>query len=133
MTTAPHPGGLHTDIGGRMHQMAATALEFLYGRVSLLQWELAQERTRLMVLLRQTLLAALFILLSAQLLAVLLVAVAWNTPWRLHVIGALLAITVAGSIRLVLSLRAKGREEPQLFASTLHELAKDREALETLK
>lgn len=138
MTTATGPrtlpGGVHADVGGRLHHLAASALQLLQGHVALLQWELLQESARLGSRLRRGLTVCLGILLSAQLLLVLLVALAWDTPWRLHVVGGLLALTVLATLLLIRSYRRQRVEDDsQLFAATLHELAKDREALENFR
>lgn len=134
MTLATGARSAQAELGGRLHQIAASALQLLQGHVALLQWELVQERARLGSLLRRGLAACFGLLLSAQLLAVLLVALAWGTPWRLQVIGGLLALTLLATLGLLRAFRRKRAEEnAQLFAATLHELAKDREALENFR
>lgn len=133
MITPPRPGGIQADLAGRLHHLATSVVELLYGRVALLQWELAQERARLGSLLGRALLAASFLLLSVQLLAILLVALAWGTPWRLHVIVGLLGAAVLATAALAWRYRLKRLEDSPLLSGTLHELAKDRQALGTLK
>lgn len=126
-------GSMQQDLLDRMHGLGVTALEFLQGRVALLQWELAQERARLGAMLSRALLAGFFLLLSIQLLVILLVALTWETQWRIHVIGGLLGLAFVVTGSLAWGFRSKQKEESALFANTLHELAKDRQALETLK
>lgn len=126
-------GSMQQDLFDRLHGLGATALEFLQGRVALLQWELAQEKSRLSAMLTRALLCGFFLLLSVQLLVILLVALTWETPWRMHVIVGLLGLAVIVTGGLAWGFRAKQQEDSPLFSNTLHELAKDRQGLESLK
>jgi uncharacterized membrane protein YqjE len=126
-------GGLHQELTQRLQQFGSTALEFLQGRIALLQWELAQERARLGTMISRALLAGFFLLLSVQLLAMLLVALTWDTPWRVPVIAGLLGGAFVVTAALAWGYRAKRQQDLPLFSNTLHELAKDRQSLENLR
>jgi uncharacterized membrane protein YqjE len=68
--------------------------------------------------------------LAVELLAALVVAAYWNTPWRLHAIFGLLLAAAAACLILVLVLRSSRGRPSTLFDATREELEKDRRALE---
>lgn len=99
-------------------------------RLELAKLEAAAEAGRLG---RSAALAAAALLcgfLAIELLAALVIAAYWDTPWRLRAIGALLACALAACAALILVLRARRGRSSSLFDATRAELEKDRRALE---
>ncbi|MBL6751347.1 MAG: phage holin family protein [Nevskia sp.] len=99
-------------------------------RLELAKLEAAAEAARLG---RTAALAAAALLcgfLAVEMLAALVIAAYWNTPWRLRAIGALLCGAAAACAVLILVLRARRGRPSTLFDATRAELEKDRRALE---
>lgn len=101
-------------------QILRSARRYLRLRIELLELELNDERARLGALLTRSLLFALTAMLALQLLAVLLIAISWETSWRWHVMTALTALAMlvsALSWRALIDLRKP--KPPQPLSSLL--------------
>ena len=111
-------------------RMIAILVGMVRTRLNLLAVELMEEKSRVWSMLILTGLA--LILASMVLLTFsLLVVVAFWEENRLLAIGALLAFYIVATAVVLLVLRQKAKAGSPLFASTLRELSKDAEALES--
>ena len=109
-----------------------TALGIASTRFELIGIEVAEERERLVALLITAVAAVFAFSFAALLLTLLVVALFWDN--RLLALGACAAVYAAAGAWLVTRLRTLLTERPPLFAATIAELEKDRDALrETLK
>jgi uncharacterized membrane protein YqjE len=117
--------------GGLLHSLrnlGDTLIALLQARLEIVSGEFEEQR----LLLQQLLLLAVaagFCLAVASLLAVaFIVVLLWDT-YRIAAIGGLFIVFLATGIGLVAVLVAKANSRPRLFATTMGELEKDREAL----
>lgn len=127
MSTRPT---LKDDLMETVRRLGHGLVDAAQNRLRLVQIELAEELDRLGVLLARQVLIAALALLTAQCFGLIVVALAWDTRWRLEstlVLGALAAAATAAAYRSYRSHRA--RSAP-ILARTLDELDKDRHALE---
>lgn len=106
-----------------------TFVSSLYTRFEIATTEIEEERERLEEIFLIGV-ACVFCLCMGILLASLFVIVYfWDTPFRDYVAaGVTLLYLIAGAI-FALILRGKIHGKPRLFATTLDELAKDRDSL----
>lgn len=98
---------------GRLQRLLHSALQYARVRIEILELELDLERARIGAMLLRSLVLALTALVCTQLIAVLVLSLAWQTPWRHHVIAALIAATVVGGVALWRSLKRLRRDKPQ--------------------
>lgn len=113
---------------GAVRRLTAAAANLLLLRAEFAAVELAQARAQLLRWFALALCAALLALLGLLALGALFVYALWPLigPWAL-VAPAAAALLIAA---LVLQrLRREVTEAPPLFAETLHELGRDRDAL----
>lgn len=109
--------------------LTASLVSHLYTRLELFATELAEEKIRLASLL-VSIIAALFFLFLAIILAALFVIVAyWDTPYRLHAVGGLTLLFLAGAGVFWGMVMTKIKSKPRLFRSSLAELYNDRAQL----
>ena len=88
----------------------------------MMELELGAERDRLWAMMVTTLVLALAGLTSVNFLAALIIALAWETPWRLHAIAAMAVaalLTVAGAWAVLRKLR---REATRPLAGLMKDL-----------
>ena len=120
------------DILHVVRRLGLSLVDSAHDRLKLLQVDLADELDRLGSLLTQQILVALSALFTLQLLSMALLAVIWDTVWRVPVSFALALIAALGTVlvyRTYLALKGRTRS---VFASSLEELEKDRGALEKI-
>ena len=97
----------------------------VHTRLELFVAELEEERDRLTQLLILTAAAVFCLMFGALLATLLVVALFWETDYRLYVLGGLALIyLIAGGVMVAIT-RKKTLNRPKLFAATLGELAKD--------
>lgn len=102
-------------------------------RLALLGLEIAEERERVLALVLAALGAVFFIALTCVFGAFWILAAYWDTPYRLRAIGALtIGAAVVAAIVIVLFVR-RLRMPTALFAHSLAEFERDRQALERLE
>ena len=117
------PAGLFVSLRG----VFDTVLGIAGTRFELIGIEIAEEKERLVALL-VTAIAAVFAFCFAMLLLTLLVVAAfWDN--RLAALGVCALVYAAAGAWLGLRLRAQLVSRPPMFATTIAELAKDRDAL----
>ena len=111
--------------------LVSSFIAHLHVRLALLSTEFAEEKLRLTTLLYSAL-TALFLFFTTLILALLFViAVYWDTPYRLHAIGGLTLLFLTGAGIAWSRVRAQLRSKPQLFEASLAELYKDRQQLDS--
>jgi len=110
--------------------LAATLVAMAHTRLDLLSTDLEEDREHLMSL-TMTALGALFLLgVGLVLSALLLVVLFWDTH-RVLLLGLLAGAFLASGVAAAGRARRLSRTKPRLFASSLAELFKDREQLES--
>jgi len=113
---------------GSIKQLGSSLLLILSTRLALLANELQEERLRLMQMLSYALLGLFCLAMAVLLLTVFVVVFFWDNH-RLLVLGFLCTLFFFGAGLMVGLLTMKVREGSRLFAASLAELAKDRQAL----
>jgi uncharacterized membrane protein YqjE len=121
---APRPRGLLSSVRG----LLATGVATLQTRLELLSTEFQEETARIGGLLAYG--AAAVILLSAGIvfLAVFVTVLLWDSN-RLLVLGVFAALFLAGGGMALAAALRLARSGSKLFAASLAELSRDREAL----
>lgn len=118
------------DLTDTLRDIADGFVDAAQNRLKLLQSEIGNEAERIGVLLACLVLTAFAALLTVQFVALVVLALVWDTPWRTH---AMVALAVLGALATAAGYRAftsrKQRPAP-IFAASLEELEKDRRALE---
>ena len=111
-----------------LQRLLATLIEILHTRVAIVATEFEEERERIRELVVFGFLALFFVSLGLMLVTVFVVMLLWENH-LVYVLGgcALLYLGLGLVIGVVLRRRLKAR--PRLFATTLAELAKDRDQL----
>ena len=127
--TDPEPDAGHSPgLLASLQRLMATLIEILQTRAEIVATEFEEERARLQGLVVFGILMLFFVGVGLTLLTLYVVMLYWDTH-RLAVLGwfALLYLGLGGLAGIVLYRRIKSR--PRLFATTLSELAKDRDRL----
>lgn len=115
-----------------MDSLKALVLTFvssLYTRFEIVATEIEEERERLEEMLLIGIAAVFALSVGVLLVSLFIVAVFWDTSYRLLVLGLVTLAYLGTGVGLGLLLRHKVRNKPRLFATTLAELAKDRDTL----
>jgi uncharacterized membrane protein YqjE len=99
-------------------------------RLSLLSVELMEEKSRIWLMLVLTLLALVFASMALLMLSMLVIVAFWEEN-RLLAIGGLLVFYLLAAGASLLALRHKARIGSRLFSSTLRELSRDTDELES--
>ena len=118
------------DVVETVRRLGNGVVDMLQGRLKLLQNELGDELDRLGGLLARQILVALSGLLTIQFLVLIVLALTWDTPWR---VPAMIIITLLAAVATALAYSAytahRQRRSP-MFAASIRELEEDRRALE---
>lgn len=122
--TSNENNGLFDSIKG----VAASLIGIVHIRLDLLSIDLEEERERLMSLLI-VMLVGLFCLGVGVVLMTLLIVVAFWDNYRLFVLCALSVTFLTAGIAAWWFVTRQLKTKPRLFASSLNELAKDRQQL----
>ena len=99
----------------------------LHGQLLRIEW--AQERSRLLKLVMAALLGCICLLGLLGALATMLLAVYWDTPYRIRAVSALVALCVFGTVFAWCLLRSQAALGAHSFAASRSELAADLELL----
>ncbi len=121
---APAPGSL----GSRLRSSIAGALGILQTRLELLATEFQEEKLRLGALLGYAAAAFFFLGFGAVMLALFLTVLLWDSH-RPLALGIFTALFLAIGILAALAAARIGRQGSRLFASSIAELAQDREMM----
>ena len=119
------PGGLF----GSVKNLAASLVTHLHTRLQLFATEFAEEKLRQTSLLFGAIVALLFIFMTLVLAVLFVIAVYWDTPYRLHAVAFLAVLFLAGAVISGGMVRAKLKSKPRLFEASLAELYKDLQQL----
>lgn len=111
-------------------QLVRSIVAHLQTRMALLSTEFAEEKQRLMTLLYSALMALFFFFVTLILALVFVIAAYWDTPYRLHAIGALTLLFLVSTGIAWMKARAQINARPRLFEASLAELYKDRQQLD---
>src|SRR5512133_1236122 len=112
-----------------LKRLASTAVEIVRTRLELLSLDLEEAKLRLLSILLLGGVAFLFLSLGVVMGALWLVAACWDSH-RMLVMGLLTGGFLGGGVLALAALVWRAKNGPRLFAGTLGELEKDREALE---
>ena len=93
--------------------------------------EFAEEKLRLTILLYGALTALFFFMATFILALSFIIAAAWDTPYRLPVIGGLTLLFLIGTGIAGSKIYAQLNSKPRLFEASLAELYKDRQQLDS--
>ena len=110
----------------------ASLVTHLHTRLQLFATELAEEKHRITSILFCVLAAVFFSMIAIILTAVLVIAAAWDTPYRLHAVGGLILVFLIGAGIFWSRVRGKLKSKPRLFQASLAELYKDQQQLRSL-
>ena len=116
---------------GSLRNLAASLVAHLYTRLELFATEFAEEKLRLTSLLLGVVLTLFFAFMALVLAALFVIAVYWDTPYRLHAVALLALLFLVGAGISGALVRAKLKSKPRLFEASLAELYKDRQQLNT--
>ncbi len=111
--------------------LASSLVSHLHTRWQLFATELAEEKLRLVSLLFSAVLALFFTCMTLVVTVLFVIAIYWDTPYRLHALGLLGLLFLVGAGIFATSVRTKLRSKPRLFEASLAELYKDREQLKS--
>src|SRR5512136_2971268 len=109
--------------------LARTLVELVRTRLELLSLDLEEAKLRLLSILLLGAVAFFCLSFGVMLGAFWLVAAFWDTH-RVLVLGLLTGFFLGGGLLTLAVLAWRAKKGPRLFAATLAELKKDREALE---
>ncbi len=105
-----------------LQRLFNNGLRYARVRLEILELELIEERERLGSLITRGMLLSLTALTTTQFTAALVVAAFWDTPWRLHVIGLLIAIALLATVAAWLALRQLRREPARPLSMAMREM-----------
>lgn len=95
----------------------------LYGQLASVEW--AEEKRRLIRILVAAVMGVVFLLCTLLFLGVLVMALSWDTAYRLHALVALLAVYGSVVVMAWQKLQALQLLGVQSFAATRQEMAAD--------
>jgi uncharacterized membrane protein YqjE len=103
----------------------ATWVDLFRTRLDLFSTELQEEQERLQQLVVLGAAALFCLALGALLVTLFVVAIFWETNYRLAVLGGLALLYLAAGTIVALVTRKRSRARAKLFSATLGELTKD--------
>ena len=113
-----------------MRNLAATLVAVLQTRLELLILEFEEERVRLGRLLALAIVAVFFLSLAVLMFTMFVVVLFWDS-YRLPAIGMLAVIYLVAGGAAAVAARRQAAMRSRLFSSSLAELVKDRQRLDT--
>ncbi len=119
------PGGL----AGSLRNLAGSALGVAQTRLELLSVEVQEEVLRIEAMLVYAMAGVLLLAIAAAFLAAFLTVWFWDTH-RLAALGVGAVVFFAAGAACAVLARSLARRGSRLFASSLAELARDRDALD---
>lgn len=125
-----HPSRTSQGLFHSVAVLATTLVAIAHNRLDLLSADIQEYREHLLSLLLWAL-TALFCLAVGILLAIILLVVAFWDTHRLWVLCALTGIFLAGGMAIFWFALHKAKTMPRLFESSLLELLKDRQQLDS--
>ena len=119
-----------TDLFDSAKHLLGSIVAHLHTRLALFATEFAEEKLRLWRLLYNFLVAMFLLFTTLMLVLLFVVAVYWDTPYRLHAIGGLALLLLIGTGIAWRRVCAQFQSGPRLFEASLGELYKDRQQLD---
>lgn len=113
---------------GSLQRFIATVIEVLQTRTEIAVTEFEEERERLRELVVFGFFALFFFGFGFLLLTLFIVVLFWDS-YRVYAVGAFALLYLGLGLFSAITLRRRLATRPRLFATTLAELAKDRERL----
>lgn len=110
--------------------LAGTLVAIVHTRLDLLSIDLEEEREHMLSLLLLALVALFCLGVGVVLVTILLVAIFWDT-YRILVLGTLAGCYLVAGMAAFWFVIHKARTKPRLFATSLSELLKDRQQLDS--
>lgn len=111
-----------------LRRLVRSAVDLLHARIDLLSTDVEEAKGRFLSTLLLGAVAFLFVSLGLVMAAFWLVVAFWDTH-RVLVMGILTGLFLGGGLLTLAALTWRSKHGPRLFAGTLAELQKDREAL----
>ena len=111
--------------------LIATLVAIIHTRLNLLSTDIEEYRGYLLTLLALTFTALFFLGMGVLLATILLIAIFWETH-RLLVLGSLTGFFLTAGLITWGIILYKIKTTPKLFATSLSELAKDRQSISPL-
>ena len=111
-------------------QLFGSIVVHLHTRLALFATEFADEKLRLTRLLTSLITALFFLFTTLMLILLFVVALYWDTPYRLHAIAGLALLFLIGTGIAWSRVRVQFQTGPRLFEASLGELYKDRRQLD---
>ncbi len=118
------------DLTDTLRNVAEGFVDAAQNRIKLIQSEVGEETDRLLVLLAFLVITGLLALLTLQILAMVVLALLWDTQWRMPAMIALVLGAASGCAWAYHAYVSRKARPAAIFATSLDELEKDREALE---
>lgn len=118
------------DLTDTLRSIADGFIDAAQNRLKLLQSEVGDETERLGGLLAYLVITAFAGLLTLQFVALVVLALVWDTPWRTHAMVGLALIAGIGTALAYHAFSTRKQRPAPMFAASLEELDKDRRALE---
>jgi uncharacterized membrane protein YqjE len=112
-----------------LKRLGRTGVEALHTRLDLLSTELKEEQARITEVLVIAVLAMLCVFLAIVFSAFFIVAIFWDTPYRLWVIALIAAALACAAAAMWGDFRRRIMARPRPFQATLEELRGDIEHL----
>ncbi len=112
-------------------RLLGSIIAHLQTRLALFSTEFAEEKLRLTSLLYSVILAVFFFFSTLLLVLLFVIAAYWDTPYRLHAIGALTLLFLTGGGIAWRRARNQLLSKPRLFEASLAELYRDRQQLDS--
>lgn|SRR5690349_15536970 len=109
---------------------AGTLVAIAYTRLELLSTDLEEEREHLLSLLLLALIALFCLGVGVVLATILLVAIFWDT-YRLQVLSGLVGFFLITGMAAFGFAIHKAKSKPRLFSTSMSELLKDRQQLDS--
>jgi uncharacterized membrane protein YqjE len=105
--------------------LGRVAVDMLHTRLDLFATELAEEQGRITELLLIGAVSLLCIFLATVFAAFFIVAMFWDTPYRLVAPGVIAAVLAIVAVVAGAAFRRRVRSKSKLFSATLEELGED--------
>ena len=118
---------------GLLHSLtafASTLLAIAHTRLALLSIDLEEAKSQFLYLFAMVLIALFCLVASLILITILLVTAFWDTH-RLMALAVMAGVFFVCSVALFMVAMRKARTSPKLFATSLGELYKDQQQLES--
>lgn len=122
--------GVPTGVFDSAKHLLSSIVAHMHTRLALFATEFAEEKLRLTGLLYSVILAVFFFFSTLLLVLLFVIAAYWDTPYRLHAIGALTVLFLTGGGIAWSRARAQLLCRPRLFEASLSELYRDRQQLD---